>query len=336
MRLSVVMAIAVLSSGSLIATAQTAVSPSQVSQIVAFGDSLSDAGNASIATLGAVPGPGYATRTVPGVPFPVGYYTNPQSGSGPAGLWIDQFASLLGVSDPAPALGPLGGTNFAVGSALTGSASAQDMQNQVNLFTAATSGHAPSTALYTFWGGAEDVFAGQNPVTAANNIESEIEQVAAAGGKNFLWLNLPDLGSTPELNTNPAEAALADLASQEFDATWAADLATLNGLGINVIGVNIENEFNAILNDPSAYGFTNVTTACDTTAGCDPNSALFWDDIHPTTYADSLVATLAYDDLTGAATPAATPEPSTLILLGSSLLACALLWRRQVFGKQAA
>jgi phospholipase/lecithinase/hemolysin len=81
------------------------------SEIVAFGDSLSDAGNASIATLGAQPGPGYATRSVPLVPFAVGYFTNPQSGSGPAGLWVDQPAAGLGVADPSPALAPLGGSN---------------------------------------------------------------------------------------------------------------------------------------------------------------------------------------------------------------------------------
>src|SRR4051812_24386777 len=90
------------------------------SAIYSFGDSLSDAGNASIATSGVFPGPGYATRSVPLVPIPVGYYTNPQVGSGPAGLWIDQLAAKLGVTDPQPALAPLGGTNFAIGSADTG------------------------------------------------------------------------------------------------------------------------------------------------------------------------------------------------------------------------
>jgi phospholipase/lecithinase/hemolysin len=324
MRVSLLLAAAaVLSCGCIAATAQTTVAPSQVSQIVAFGDSLSDTGNAYIATGGAVPGPGYA----------VGEYTNPQVPPGPAGLWVDQFAAKLGLSS-APALA--GGTDFAVGGALTGSASPQDMQNQVNLFFASTGGHAPSGAVYTFWGGAEDILGSQSPIAAANNIESEIEQVAAAGGKNFLWFNLPDLGSTPALNTAPAAAALADLASQEFNATWSADLASLDALGINVIGVNIENEFNAILADPAAYGFTNVTTACQTTAGCDPNSALFWDAIHPTTAADSLVATLAYDDLTGATSASATPEPSSFILLGSALLACTVLYRRRLLGRQHA
>ena len=41
----------------------------QVNQIVAFGDSLTDTGNASIATLGVQPGAGYAYRTVQGCPL---------------------------------------------------------------------------------------------------------------------------------------------------------------------------------------------------------------------------------------------------------------------------
>lgn len=309
-------AAAVLSFGSMAAVAQTPVSPSQINQVVTFGDSLSDTGNASIATFGLVPGPGYAP----------GELTNPQVPPGPAGLWIDQFAAMLGTSST-PALA--GGTNFAVASALTGSANLQDMQNQVNLFSLENLGHAGSNNLYTFWGGANDVLSGQNPVAAANNISSEIQQIAAEGGHNFLWLNLPDLGSVPDLNGNVGQATLADLGSHAFNATWATDLANLDALGINVIGVNVEDLFASILANPAAYGFTNVTTACDATAGCNPNSALFWDGLHPTTYADSLVATLAYNDLTGASVTA-TPEPSSFILLGSSLLACVFFYRRRL------
>ena len=92
------------------------ISPGQVSQVVAFGDSLTDAGNASIATLGSVPGAGYATRDIPGIPFPVGYFTNPATGGGPAGLWIDQFAAKIPIADPSPALAG-GFRRRAVGSA---------------------------------------------------------------------------------------------------------------------------------------------------------------------------------------------------------------------------
>jgi phospholipase/lecithinase/hemolysin len=302
------------------------ISAGQVSQIVTFGDSLSDAGNASIATLGASPGAGYATRTVTGVPFPVGYFTNPQTGTGPSGLWIDQFAAKVGVVDPSPALAPLGGSNYAVGGALTGSAGAGDMQNQVNVFLATHPGNASPTALYTLWGGSNDIFAAQNPVTAADNIATQIKELAADGGQNFLWLNLPDLGEIPSLNGIPAASAAANIASQAFDQEWAMQVANLDSLGINVIGVDVNSLFNEILADPAAFGFSNVVAACDLTPGCDPNTFLYWDTIHPTTYADSLVANLAYQDAFGGPV-GVTPEPPTVTLLALGGAGLLVLWR---------
>jgi phospholipase/lecithinase/hemolysin len=293
----------------------------QVTGIVAFGDSLSDNGNASIATFGAFPGPGYATKTVPGVPFPVGYFTNPQFAGGPTGVWVDQLAALLGLPDPAPALGPLGGTNFAIGSALTGNANPQDMANQIALFLASTGGTAPSSALYTFWGGANDVLDALNPVAAADNVAAEIAAVAAAGGKYFLWLNLPDLGNIPAFAGNPATAAAANASSQAFDLEWASRLGNLQALGINVVGVDVETLFNAIQANPSNYGLNNVTTPCAITPGCNPNTALFWDAEHPTTEGHELVADLAYT--------AITPEPSTWMLVSTSVIGLAGALRRR-------
>jgi phospholipase/lecithinase/hemolysin len=300
------------------------ISPSQVTQIVGFGDSLSDAGNASIATLGAEPGPGYAPRSVPGVPFPVGYFTNPQTATGPAGLWIDQFAAKVGVTDPSPALAPLGGSNYAVGSAMTGSANPADMQNQVNLFLATHPGDASSSALYTFWGGANDVLGAQNPITAADNIAAQIEQVAADGGHNFLWLNLPGLGGIPALSGDPVAEAEANFASMEFDQEWALQVSNLDSLGINVIGVDIDTLYNNILADPGAYGFNDVADACNATAGCNPDTFLYWDSLHPTTAADSLVANLAYQDAFGTTV---TPEPPTVTLFALGGAGLLMFWR---------
>ena len=323
MRLKIGLLIASAFATSFSAALAATISPGQVSQIVTFGDSLSDAGNASIATLGAAPGPGYATRPVPGIPFPVGYFTNPQSGGGPSGLWIDQFAAKLGIADPSPALAPLGGSNYAVGSALTGSANPADMQNQVNLFLATHPGTASPTALYTLWGGAEDIFAAQNPITAADNIATQIQELAADGAQNFLWFNLPNLGETPLVSGIPAAAAAANLASQAFNQEWALQVANLDSLGINVIGVNIDTLFNQILANPAAFGFSNVVAACNATPGCNPNTFLYWDTLHPTTYADSLVANLAYQDAFGS--PVAEPPTVTLLALGAAGLL--VLWR---------
>lgn len=306
------------------------ISPGQVSELVAFGDSLSDAGNASIATFGVVPGPGYATRSVTGIPFPVGYFTNPPTATGPSGLWVDQFAAKAGIADPSPALAPLGGSNYAVGSAMTGSAHLADMQNQVNLFLLTHLGNASSSALYTFWGGADDVFAAQNPVTAADNIAAQITQVAGDGGHNFLWLNLPNLGGVPELSSDPVAAAAANFASMAFNQEWATQVGNLNGLGINVIGVDIDTLYSDILANPAAYGFSDVADACNATVGCNPDTFLYWDSLHPTTSADSLVANLAYQDAFGSTV--ATPEPPSITLFALGGAALLMLWRsrRQV------
>lgn len=310
------------------------VSINTFNQIITFGDSLSDAGNASIASLGTFPGSNYATRNVTGIPFPVGYYTDgpsttPGTGAGPTGLWIDQLAAKMGVTDPSPTLAPLGGTNYAVGSAMTGSSNPQDMQNQVNLFLGEHLTGASSSALYTFWGGADDILGASSPTQAANNIFSEIQEVAADGGKYFLWLNLPSLGDTPEVSAEgPVAVAEANAATAAFNAQWSQDLSTLDGEGIDVIGVNVSSLFNQILMNPSAYGFSNVADSCDGNPACtNPNNYLFWDDIHPTTEGDMYIANLAYNDLLAA------PEPASCALL--FLGGCGLLALRRARRKSA-
>jgi len=133
----------------LFAASHLSASGISVNQIVSFGDSLSDNGNAYIATGGAFPGPNYAMT-------PYGYYTDgpnttPSTGAGPVGLWVDQLSGKIGVSDPQPFLA--GGTNYAVASALTGNSNPQDMGNQVATFVATHPTGASGTSLYTFWGG---------------------------------------------------------------------------------------------------------------------------------------------------------------------------------------
>jgi phospholipase/lecithinase/hemolysin len=229
-----------------------------------------------------------------------------------------------------PFLAPGGGTNYAVASSYTSGMNglAPGMDLQVATFLAASPA-APSSALYTFWGGSNDVSAGMNPVTAADNIANEIKAVAGAGGKEFLWLNLPPLGDVPAVNGNPVLSAVANQLSAAFDQEWSTDVSALDADGIDVIGVDVDGLISKILADPSAYGFTDVTDDCMTTAGCDPNTFLYWDDEHPTTYADSLLADLAYAELPASTTPSATPEPSSLILLGTTLLGAGILLRKR-------
>ncbi len=286
--------------------------PLPVNQIVAFGDSLTDTGNASIATLGVEPGSGYAYRSIPGVPFQVGEFTNPPAPGGPSGLWIDQFAANAGLPDPQPFLAPGAGTNFAVAGADTGSGLGNVTFQLDTYLLGKTS--VPSTSLYSFWAGANDLIAGNNPVTAANSLEANIATLAGEGGKYFLWLNLPDLGNTPRGQASGQAAAL-NAASAAFDAQLATDSQTLDHEypGIVLVDVNIETLFNDIIGDPGKYGFTGLVEP----QGADLNGYAFsFDGLHPTSYADQFIADLALTDFQAAITPSSgVPEPANIALL---------------------
>jgi outer membrane lipase/esterase len=296
-----------------------------IDQLVVFGDSLSDNGNAAIALGGTLPG-NYAPNA-----FTDGSTTTPST-AGPFGLWSDQFAADLGVPDPQPFLA--GGTDYAVASALTGHNPAFSVppfpptqvpftSDQVSLYLLS---NVPSSAtLYTFWAGANDIDSGGNPVTAANNVAANIKTLAAAGATDFLWLNLPPLGDTPAGLASGQSAAL-NAASAAYDLTWSADIAALRAVGIDVEGVNVALLFDQINADPSKFGLSDVTDPAwcgpgglplPTCASNNPNDFLYWDGEHPTTAADAKVAALAFN--------VATPEPGSLSLSFLGLFAILIL-----------
>jgi phospholipase/lecithinase/hemolysin len=268
-----------------------------VNQLVVFGDSLSDNGNAAIVAAQL------------NIPFP------PLS-NGP--LWIDQLATKLSVPDPQPFLAQTGGTNYAIATAQTGSNGLSGVSDQLIAFALAHPGGAPADALYTLWAGANDIFNGGNPVLAADNIFNNILGLAAGGGKNFLWLNLPDLGLTPRAIA-AGQTIPANLASGAFNAEWAVDLGKLQAQGINAVGVNVEALFTQIITTPGAFGFSNVTSPGE--GQPNPNSFLFWDDEHPTTAGHALVADLAFADLS-------VPEPASISFAALGLFSL-VLWKRR-------
>lgn len=285
------------------------------SSLVVIGDSLSDNGNVSALTGGAIPP----------APYVGGRFSN-----GPVAA--EAMAGALGI----------GLHDFAFGGAKTGTDLAGNdsylwplglngtgMGAQVGMF-AASLGGAPADpgALYMVWGGPNDFFEPtMTPAMSAGNIGSVISGLYSLGARTFFVPNMPDLGSTPDF-AGTALAPTMTGATLAFNALLDAEILSL-GLALpdaSFIQFDTFNYFQQVLSRPADFGFVNVATACIDSVACVTSPAqqaqtLFWDGVHPTTAGH---ATL------GLAFVRSIPEPSTaLLVLGVLGVMGALRGRRE-------
>lgn len=282
-------------------------------QMFVFGDSLSDNGNAAILTGGASP---------PSPPYDPFRFSN-----GPVA--VEGLAARLGVN-----LQPvtLGGTNYALGGASTGAANYvgipnAGMVNEIQLFASGMPAFNPANALFVVWGGANDFLINPAPATAiqaADQLATDIAALAQLGAQHFFVPNMVDLGLTPYgqlLGGLGTQYALAFNQQLEQDLLQLEQVLAIDLLRFDMFGLT-----QAVALNPAAYGFTNVTDAClqGGQVCADPQSYLFWDDVHPTTYAHGLIA---------AGFAATVPEPDTMTLMLVSMIALFRLSRSKTATK---
>ncbi|HUJ98077.1 MAG TPA: SGNH/GDSL hydrolase family protein [Stellaceae bacterium] len=284
----------------LTSAAAVAELPARPSQIIVFGDSLCDTGNAYIATL---------HDKAPSPPYYDGRFSN-----GP--LWVEDFAANFGLATQ-PALS--GGTDFAVGGAKAGS-SADRLPYQADLYLLLSVFSRPDPrALYVVFGGGNDVRSALNKpdpaprlAHAALSIRQMIEHLAAHGAVNFLVPNVPNRGLTPAARTRGTaeeETRLTDA----YDAALEAALRDLPGrLHINLVWVDFWTAVARAFAAPQRLGFTDITEPClvHDRSGyrqcAEPEKYVFWDDIHPTARGHLFLAAAA---LAAYATASQSPRP---------------------------
>ena len=306
------------------------------SQVVVFGDSLSDAGYFR-PVLGAA--------GVPASLLPIlGRFT-----TAPGPVWSELVAAYYGApTGPSNVsngdIFAQGGARVASNSSSTPTGAAQrPVTTQVTEFLTRSGGSADPNALYAIWAGANDVIQTLGAISAgaltsdqgAAAIQAaagaEIQQIArlqAAGARYIVVFGLPNIGATPGLRAAGATASGgATQLSSGFNLALFAGLAQN---GIHVIPVDAFTFLTEITANPSLYGFTNITTpACGAfppfSSGpdalfCPPNvwaaananqTYLFADGIHPTTAAHALIAQFVEAMITG---------PNQYSLLAESLL----------------
>lgn len=318
------------------------------SGLVVFGDSLSDSGSA--ANLGAFD-PG---QTITGNSYiPSAAYASSTFSDGP--VWATKLASQLSSAGYLPgayALAPAwnlspgltGGTNFAIGGAVT-NGGFPSLSAQVATFTSnfALFG-SPTNALYVIAGGGNNVRAAVTSIAAtpasfgsilgnaafqyANDIGNMVDALQAKGvaNSNIIVWNTPNVGLTPAVLAQNGPGG-PTLGSPSFFATTVSD--ALNGALANRMasetGVRVFDLFgfiNAAVANPASLGLSNVKDACGAAAnGISCATALFYDGIHPTTFAQGKVADAMF--------AMAVPEPSEVAMMIAGLLLVVGVARRK-------
>ena len=287
------------------------------SAIVVFGTSLSDSGNAFALRGGTNTPPDYQLDPllIPGVPFARGghHFSN-------GATWVEQFARslrLAGSVRPAFGSDSPNATNYAVGAARAYDDGRNfNLSNQVEAFLADHAGGVPQNALYVIEMGGNDIrdamvaYQTGGPAAAQAILQKAIASIAnniqvlyQTGARHFLvWLP-PNVGLTPAIRMldqmSPGAAQLATGLSQMFNAGLSGVLTQLSALpGIGIARLDAYKLLNDIVADPQAYGLTNTRQACvmpaDEPFFCQaPDEYLFWDGIHPTRAAHTIVAQTA-------------------------------------------
>lgn len=279
------------------------------SDVVVFGDSLSDGGNAA-----ALP----ASRRQ-GVPPGSRFTTNPDPTA------ADLLALAFGVQ-PAPSAA--GGQNRAVGGACMSPDAVCELDavptvsEQIDAYLASRpGGRADAGALYSIWGGANDIrdamMLTRDPARAAmaaavagTAAAAQSRKLREAGARHVVVFNLPDIAHTPSVRAAGLPLSLWTGFSRAYNERLAQGLARSPE---GVVPVNAFALFEEVLADAAAYGFENVEgTACSggvaarallcgpqgsgypfAWAGEDNARYLFADGIHPGGGAHALLAQAA-------------------------------------------
>ncbi len=274
---------------------------SAYSAVIVYGDSLSDIGNIYAITGHTIP---------PSPPYYNGRFSN-----GP--LAVEYLANTL----HSPLL------DFAWGGATTGIGDSGDGGTQTTPGFAGLPGMlvqvagslgtiAPlaPTSLFVVWGGPDDFITGGSVSVGVTDMLTIVGALQSVGATHILVPGMPDLGLTPAYYGDPAASAF----SLSFDLALQASLPT------GVTYFDTYGFMHQVVANPGAYGFTNVTDPClvGITPCSNPDQYLFWDDLHPTTAAGAILA--------GQFQKAVTPEPSTILMLGTGLVGIAGVVRRKL------
>jgi phospholipase/lecithinase/hemolysin len=267
------------------------------SELIIFGDSLSDTGNLASVTTN----------------FPWPYYDNRVSDGT---LAVDALASAYGLS-AAPSLHLIsasGGGNFAVDGANASENDAQDLQIQLQSHLGRHAGQIVKDALYVVMIGGNDLRAARNndsEVAAYSIVDGAVAEISTTlsillqlGATKILVVNAPDIGRIPETlqksQRDPGIKARSTGLANRFNTRLGLIIRSLRSrYGTAIVEFDLFTHFNQILDNSLKYGFTNSEEGCfnpnnysfhsDCQYGQEFDRFVFFDSIHPTAKTHKLI-----------------------------------------------
>jgi phospholipase/lecithinase/hemolysin len=233
-------------------------------QIVVFGDSLSDNGNAG------------------------------RSSNGP--VWVEHLATRFGVTlKPSRA----GGSNFAIGGARLDPRSGNtSLRAQARAYLKAP--RPAGRTLHIAYGGGNDLLAavGQHQAramvdAAVASLRSIVADLVSRGATDILVPNLPPIGITPAVRAQGSQAieAANELAARFNSALDQALSGFAGRTDLQLYRLDVWQLADRVRADPAAAGFVDITSPCSQHRRCE--GYLFWDGVHPTTQAHRRLADAA-------------------------------------------
>ncbi len=296
----------------LTAAAALSFSASAFDNIVIFGDSLSDTGNAKVFSGN------------PGIPE--------RFSNGPVA--VDFLTAAFGLQ-ATPSLFLTGqelGNNYAVGGAIAIDADGDEntfdtnLPSQVNTYLGYNGFSADANTLYAVIIGGNDLFAAQGIRAqyvksepgaerqgirqaararvdeAVDSIEAQLEKLIAAGAQHIFVANAPDIGTVPNTDilvanlmatteNRPEErraARMVPLSSRLtalFNKRLARTIERLErGSGLDIIEWDLASFLGNQIEDAEELGYTNIDDSCLADSQIpDCDGYIFFDGVHPTT-----------------------------------------------------
>lgn len=278
-------------------TEENNLEPAPFSNLVVFGDSLSDTGNLFNASVGAIPPP----------PYFEGRFSNGE-------IIVDLIAESLGLPESESFL--TGGTNYAFGGAQLGEGTAEfgllgnasldepievpNIGQQIDFYLA---GNAPTEDdLFYIYGGVNNftnAFLNGEALPSAeevvNSVTSHVTELAEAGATTFVVPNLPPIGNIPLFVEQTEASSLLNNVTDEYNQLLDTELnAIAKILGVTIIEPDVESVVAEIQANPEEFDISNVTDAVldfsTLSLSGDPEEFFFWDIFHPTAVATEHIA----------------------------------------------